>query len=323
MVYIFFILGFVLLIKGADLLVDGSAAIAKRFGLSNLIIGLTIVSFGTSMPELIVSTFSAWQGASSMAFGNVIGSNIANILLILGVSAAIFPLVVHFNTVWKEIPLSLLAALVVLVLANDVMLDETAPNLIGLSDGLILLAFFTIFLAYIISMSLDEKGVNKKKNMEVDEIQKMPLGKGIILVILGMVGLALGGNWIVDGGVEIARFFNVSEAMIGLTIIAIGTSLPELAASAMAALKKHSDIAIGNVVGSNIFNICWVLGLTALIRPVGVELGLNVDIWIMILASVLLFVFMYIGKKHILQKWQGYLFIVMFVGYIGLKIITA
>ncbi|MBD3270324.1 calcium/sodium antiporter [Candidatus Peregrinibacteria bacterium] len=308
--YLLFILGFIFLIKGADYLVEGAASIAKKFKISNLIIGLTVVSLGTSMPELIVSTFSAMQGSSDLAMGNIVGSNISNIFLILGVSAIIYPLTVKNNTVWSELPLSILASIVLIILANDIWLDGANVALISRSDGLILLSLFSVFMAYIIHLSFNDKPI------EVEEIKKMPIWKAILMFVIGSIGLALGGQWIVNGASAIAGNFGLSEGVIGLTIVAIGTSLPELAASAVAAYKKHSDIAIGNVVGSNIFNICWVLGLTAVIQPVGVIEGRNFDLFIMLAAAILLFVFMHIGKKQILHKWEGIFFLIFFFIYI-------
>ncbi|MFZ5364045.1 MAG: calcium/sodium antiporter [Patescibacteria group bacterium] len=308
--YFLFAIGFVILIKGADWLVDGSSSLAKKFKIPVIVIGLTIVAFGTSAPELVVNLFASAQGQTEIAIGNVLGSNIANILLILGISAIIFPLSVKKNTTWKEIPLSLLAALVVGILANDMLIDGNENSAISRADGLILISFFIIFLAYIIGIA--KEGFFERK-MEVKEFKT---SRSVIYILLGLIGLALGGKWIVDGAVEIATAFGVSQSLIGLTIIAIGTSLPELATSAVAAWKKNPDIAVGNVVGSNIFNLFWVLGVSSIIRPLPFRPEMTLDVAMVILASLALFAFIFIGKKQFLERWQGVFFVLTFIAYI-------
>lgn len=310
MTYILFIIGFVLLVKGADFLVDGSVSIAKRFNISNLAIGLTLVAFGTSAPELAVNITSGLKGETDLAIGNIIGSNIANVFLILGVSAVIYPLTVRHNTVWKEIPLSFLAALLVGFMANDVFIEGAGQNVITRIDGLALISFFVIFLYY--TFNIAKQG----GEMNFESVEKIPISKSVTLIAAGLVGLIVGGKWIVDGAIAIAQYSGISQSIIGLTIVAIGTSLPELATSAVAAYKKHSDIAIGNIVGSNIFNIFWILGLSATINPLPFGAGNNYDIFVMISASLLLFVFLFIGKRNILERWQGALFLVLYFIYL-------
>lgn len=312
--YILFAIGFVLLIKGADLLVEGAASIAKKLKISTLVIGLTVVSFGTSAPELIVNLLASLQGNTEIAIGNVLGSNIANILLILGVSAVIYPLVSQKNTVWKEIPLSLLAAILLGVMANDALIDGDLQSGLTRIDGFVFLAFFIIFLYYTFGIS---KVTGETNQMEIAELSYL---KSSLFIFAGLIGLAVGGKWIVDGAVKMAEAFNVSQSLIGLTVIAIGTSLPELATSAVAAYKKQSDIAIGNVVGSNIFNIFWILGLSAVIRPLPFSSNSNLDILVTIITSLILFSLMFIGKKHTVERWQGALMILLYVGYIGVLI---
>lgn len=308
--YILFVIGFAVLIKGADLLVDGAASIAKKLKIPAIVIGLTIVAFGTSAPELVVNIFASAQGNTGLAIGNILGSNIANILLILGISSIIFPLAVKKNTTWKEIPLSLLAALVVGILANDFLIDKTGTSVLTRIDGLILIAFFIIFLAYIV-------GVAKEKFFDPKtEVKEIKTGLSFLYILFGLAGLTLGGKWIVDGAVAIATAFSISQSLIGLTIVAIGTSLPELATSAVAAYKKNADIAVGNIVGSNIFNIFWVLGVSAIIRPLPFRPEMNFDIGMVILASLALFVFMFIGKKKFLERWQGVFFVIAYLIYI-------
>lgn len=308
--YALFIIGFFLLIKGADLLVDGSASIAKKLKISNIVIGLTIVAFGTSAPEFIVNIFASVQGNSEIAIGNILGSNIANILLILGISAIIYPISAKKNTVLKEIPFSLLAIVALGLMANDALIDGAATSGITRIDGLILLSFFVVFLYYTFGITKIEEDIAE------DEIKVMNYGKAIVFILLGLAGLVVGGKWIVDGAVKIAESFNVSQSLIGLTIVAIGTSLPELATSAIAAYKKQTDIAIGNVVGSNIFNIFWILGASAIIRPLPFNESSNGDIMMTMFASIALFVIMFIGKKHVIERWQGVFMVMAYIGYI-------
>ncbi len=307
--YILLILGFVLLIKGADLLVDGSSSIAKRIGVSDIVIGLTIVSFGTSAPELLVNIVASFRGASDIGIGNILGSNIANIFLILGIAALIRPLRVKRNTTWKEIPLNLLAAVVLFVMANDMLIDGASESILTRIDGMILMLFFIIFIYYTIGLLKTEKNNNhdyKKRSMSI----------ALLMAFVGVVCLAIGGQWVVDGAIVIASKFGLSEALIGLTVVAIGTSLPELATSAVAAYKGNTDIAVGNVVGSNIFNIFWVLGLSAIIRPIPFSPMIDADILVFIFATILLFIFSFTGGKNHIEKWEGGVFVACYIGYI-------
>ena len=308
-----FLVGFAGVIKGADWLVAGASSIAKRLRVSNLVIGLTVVAFGTSMPELVVNLFASFRGETEIAIGNILGSNIANILLILGIAAVIYPLRVTKGTVWKEIPLSLLAALLVGIMVNDRFLDGAASSALTRIDGLVLLAFFVIFLYYTVGIARQE-GTN-----DPDAVPQRvhTLGRAILLVLLGFVGLIVGGKLIVDGAVALATNLGVSTSLVGLTIVAVGTSLPELATSAVAAYRKNVDIAVGNVVGSNIFNIFFVLGASAVIRPLPFQVQTNEDIFVTIGASALLFLVMFVGKRHLLERWQGVLFLVSYVGYVA------
>lgn len=312
------IIGFVFLVKGADVLVDGASSIARRFGLSAFFIGLTIVAFGTSLPELLVSVIAGIKGSSGIALGNVIGSNLSNTLLILGVSAVLTPLLVRKTTVDKEIPLSLLALFAFGFLVNDALLENDGPNSLTRIDGLILILFFLIFIFYTFGISQEKESALRKA---VDEIQEKgeeyKAATAVGMIIAGIAGLYLGGRWIVDSGIAIAGFFHISEAMVGLTIVAIGTSLPELAASAAAAYKKKSDIAVGNVIGSNIFNLFWILGLASILRPIPFEFYLNIDLIILILATVLLIILVYVGRKNILDRREGIILISLYVLYLG------
>lgn len=315
--YILFILGFFVLIKGADLLVDGSASIAKKLKISSIVIGLTIVAFGTSAPEFIVNIYASVQGNSGIAIGNILGSNIANILLILGISAIIYPVTAKKNTVLKEIPFSLLAVIILGLMANDLIIDGEVFSGITRIDGFVLIAFLIIFLYYTFGITKSADDI-----VEKDEIKVFSYPKAILFIILGLTGLVFGGKWIVDGAVKIAELYNVSQSLIGLTIVAVGTSLPELATSAVAAYKKQSDIAIGNVVGSNIFNIFWILGVSGIIRPLPFSTNLNSDILMTVYASVLLFLVMFVGQKRVIERWQGVFMVTSYFAYIVFLILT-
>jgi cation:H+ antiporter len=319
MTYFLLALGFVFLIKGADILVQGSASLAKRFNISNIVIGLTIVAFGTSMPEFVVSVLAAYQKNTDISIGNILGSNIANTLLILGTTSIIYPVVANRNTVLKEIPFSLLAAFVMALLANDALLDGESSSSLGLADGLILLSFFVIFLYYVFGISKSELDVPP---IDAELKKKLSPLLSIVYVILGISGLILGGKWIVDCAVEIAKMFNLSEGLIAVTVVAIGTSLPELATSVAAALKKESDIAIGNVVGSNIFNVFWILGVSSTVNSLPFYATNLIDLGINIMASLLLFLFMFLGKKHTLERWEGFLLLTLYFGYMVFLIVN-
>lgn len=313
--FILLVIGLVLLIKSADWLVDGASSLAGRFKISPLVIGLTIVAFGTSFPELVVNGYASFMGNSGIVLGNVIGSNIANILLILGVAAIIYPLQVQSSTIWKEIPFSFLAAIVAAVMAADVFLNNQAENLLTKADGIILLCFFAIFLYYLASLAQSSRA-------QQDDVPVYTNLKTGGLIAVGLVGLFFGGKWVVDGAVGLAQLIGMSERVIGLTVVAIGTSLPELVTSVVAALKKQSDISIGNVVGSNIFNLFWILGISAIIKPVPVVTSSLFDIGFLVAISTILFVLIFAGKKYHLTWWEGSTFILLYVSYLGYSILS-
>jgi cation:H+ antiporter len=315
MIYVLFVLGFVVLVKGADLLVDGASSIGKKFKLSSLIIGLTIVSFGTSLPELIVNIIASFSGSAELAIGNVFGSNVANVLLILGVSALICPLPINRNTYFSEIPFSLIATLLVGFLANASIESMGVANdgLLHLSsfDGFVLLFFFALFLGYVYIVSKQDSNI-----IESGEIKEHSWNRSVSYVIIGIIGLYFGGQWVVDGAMVLAKKLELSETFIGLTVVAIGTSLPELVTSIMAALKKNTDIAVGNAIGSNIFNLLWILGLSAVIKPLPFEVASNIDVFMIIIASTFLIMAVIIGKKPVISRWEGFWFILAYVIYI-------
>jgi cation:H+ antiporter len=312
MVYALLLLGFALLVKGADLLVDGGSALARRSGASELAIGLTVVSVGTSLPELVVNVFASAQGNSELAIGNVLGSNVANILLILGVAALIRALPIHDSTILSEVPFSLAAALLVGFLANAALFSQLRVLSISRLDGLILFSFFGLFLLYVYRVSKREGG-------SADDDPEDPGGvAGWLRIVAGCAGLALGGRWVVDGALAASAHFGLSETFIGLTAVAIGTSIPELAASSVAAYRGKTDIAVGNVVGSNIFNLLWVLGASALIRPLPFDVVSNTDILMVIFSSTLLLGAVVVGRRpNTIERWEGGVFILVYGAYLA------
>jgi cation:H+ antiporter len=313
--------GFVLLIKGADWLVDGASSIAQRLNIPDLVIGLTIVAFGTSAPELIVNIIASLRGNADIAIGNIVGSNIANTLLILGVAAMLFPLRVQRSTVLKEIPFSILAALVLFLMANDQLIDGYSASEIGRGDGLILMCFFCIFLYYTFGMA----SAGKAEDLSAPKRSTL-MATGMMAI--GLVGLGIGGEFVVRGATQIAELLGISQALIGLTIVAVGTSLPELMTSVIAALKHKPDISVGNIVGSNIFNIFWILGASAVIQPLPFSAAINPDLLVVIGSAVLLFLFIHTGgihkrllfwrqrDGHIITRVEGALLLACYVGYV-------
>ncbi|MCU0398548.1 MAG: calcium/sodium antiporter [Cyclobacteriaceae bacterium] len=302
------IAGFIVLIKGADWLVAGASSTAKKLNISNLAIGLTVVAFGTSMPEMVVNIISATSGRNDAAFGNIIGSNNFNLLMILGLSGMIYPLVVQKKTVSYEVPLSLVAALLLYILVNDQRIFHSSENILSRTDGIILLVFFGIFLAYIYRTMKTASDFEEEISITI-----YPGWKSFTLIAIGLIMLIGGGKLVVDNAVELARHFGLSEKLIGLTILAAGTSLPELATSAVAAFRRNTDIAIGNVVGSNIFNISLILGVNSLITPIPFNLDLNFDLYILVIATIVLLIFMFTLNTRKLDRWEA---VLLFLGYL-------
>lgn len=308
-------LGFILVIKGAGLLVDGGSSLAKRLHISELVIGLTVVAFGTSLPELSVNIAASIKGNAEIAVTNVLGSNVANILLILGISSVIFPLVVTKGTVWKEIPLSLLAAAVLGILAGDGLIDNRDFSEISRIDGLVLLSFFIIFLYYSAGIANQASGVTEQLPKKTYSLKK-----SVVFIFAGLVLLILGGKFVVEGAVSAAGRLNISESVIGATVVAVGTSIPELATSVVAAYRKNPDIAVGNVIGSNIFNIFFILGLSSIIKPLPVRPGDSLHVAAAIVASFVLFICMFTGKKKIIDRWEGWLLMAGYAVYVLLTL---
>lgn len=300
----------VLVIKGADLLIDGASSLAKKFNIPEIVIGLTVVAFGTSAPEMVVNIFSSLGHHNEMVLGNIIGSNIFNTLLILGIAALIFPLTVKRNTVWKEIPFSLGAVLIFFLMANDSLFKQSAANQISRLDGIILLLLFAGFLVYTFIIS-------RVKSDDMFDVRTYSTPVTVILILMGIGALFGGGRLVISEAGEIARDLGVSEKLIGLTILSAGTSLPELVTSAMAAFKKRCDMAVGNVVGSNIFNLLLVMGISALIDPVDYNTVLNIDTLVFTLAASFLFLAMFTGRQRKLDRWEALILLVGYVTYMA------
>ncbi len=302
------ILGFVLLIKGADIFVDGASSTAQNFKVSKMLIGLTIIAFGTSAPEFAVSMQALASGSTDMVLGNVLGSCITNSLLILGIAAVIYPVKVKTNTVKKELPLCLLFSTALVVLFLDIKLANGIANQITRSDGIIILLFFSIFLYYLVSLT------KQKKELSEDEKPKFKLWKSLLFVGIGLAGIIFGSNLVVDNATEIAKILGLSERLIALTIIAIGTSLPELVTTIVSAKKGEQDLLIGNIIGSNIFNICVVLGIPVVIYGTITPSSFQpIDLIMLIASSFMLFVFA--ETKKTITRWQGYIMLLAFVAY--------
>lgn len=308
-------IGFYGLIKGADILVEGSSDIAKSYGISELIIGLTIVSIGTSMPELIVNIIASLEGNADVAIGNVLGSNIANILLILGVTAIIRVVPVQRNTLLNEIPYSICAILLIGFLANANLWGST-DTIEGLSrmDGFLIAFFFILFFGYIFFVSKEDSAALEASNTTIAPSSN-PMWKNITMIVLGIVFLFLGGKWVVDGAVALSLSMGMSQTFVSLTVVAIGTSLPELVTSVAAARRGNTDMAIGNVVGSNIFNALWILGLSTLIHPIPFDKIANTDLLVVVLATILLIIIIGTNKKQNITKLGGSLLVIAYISY--------
>lgn len=306
------IAGFFLLIKGADILVDGSTAVAKKFHISSLIIGLTIVAIGTSMPEFMICLKSSSITDSNVAIGSVIGSNICNILLVLGVCSLITPIKFKKETRLLEIPLSLLMIFTVFVLANNTPTEKGITQ----GEGFILLVLFICFLIYTIIIGKYGELLEPKIELINTREEEIGLGKGIIFIIAGIVALKFGGDFVVENISELIENFNLDEKIMSLIVIAIGTSLPELMTSINAILKQDNDMAIGNIIGSNIFNLSLILGISSIFNPINFSVDYNIDILVLFITTVVLLVVPYIGKKEYSGRIAGAIFVLSYIGYV-------
>lgn len=311
----FLLLGLVLILVGANCLTDGASAIAKRWGVSDLVIGLTVVAFGTSAPELAISLISALNGSAEMAIGNVVGSNIFNVLVIIGVTAMVMPIKIERSIMTNEIPLVLLSAIALLTIANGPILDGAQAMCVSRVNGILLLLFFLIFMRYTFSQA-KTAGPEDPAAESGAGVKQMPLWKAVLWVVGGLLALIYGGDRFVAGASGIASALGVSDAIIALTIVAAGTSLPELATSVTAVLKNKPGIALGNVIGSNIFNIFLVLGATATVRPLGFGNIGNLDLLVLTGACMLFWLFGWFFKVRTITRIEGALLALCYVGYI-------
>lgn len=313
-----FLIGLAFIVKGADWMTDGAASIAKRFGISTLVIGMTIVAIGSSAPEFVVSALAAIKGNTDMAIGNVVGSNIFNILAIMGATAFVVPVAATKGNLRNDVPFAVLSSLVVLFAAFDSLFTKDAVNEISRSEGLLMLCMFAVFISY--TMAIAKKTNNENDNENESEVKLMPLWKSIMWVVIGLALLIFGGNWLVEGASGIASLLGVSQSIIALTIVSVGTSAPELAASLMAAKKGDTAMALGNVVGSVVFNVFFVLGTAATICPLSLGNISIIDIATLLLASVLLWTFC---KTHSsLIKWEGAVLLLIQIAYYTILVIN-
>lgn len=313
--YLILLMGFVLLVKGADLFVTGSSSIATMLRIPPLVVGLTIVAFGTSAPEAAVSITAALQGQSDITMGNIVGSNMFNLLVVVGIAACILPFTVKRTIIAKEFPFVILTCVVLLILSFDVVLVNGTVNSLDRTDGLILLVFFAVFMYYLLSVAIKSSKENKDKEVFV----ALSTSKSVIYLVIGMAGIIFGGQLAVNAATEIALAWGMSETLVGLTIIAVGTSLPELMTSVVAAKKGESDIALGNVIGSNIFNVFFILGLSAVITPIGISSAVLCDSLILLAISLVAFVFAVTNLKF--SKGEGLTMIFLYVVYMVFIII--
>ncbi|MGM0902149.1 MAG: calcium/sodium antiporter [Bacillota bacterium] len=316
MTYVLLLVGFALLIKGADFFVEGSSKIARLLKVPPMLVGLTIVAFGTSSPEATVSIIAAMEGNSAVSLGNVIGSNIFNITLVVGITAIINPLIVESETIRKEIPFTLLGSVALWVLISDIALQGESANIITRSEGIILLLFFAIFLYYIFEVARNNR---EKGNVDTGDTTGITWGKNILYTLGGLAGIIFGGDLVVSNATDIALSIGMSETLVGLTIVAVGTSLPELITSITAALKKESEIALGNIVGSNIFNILLVIGASATISPLAVDSKIFFDLIFMILFTIVLLIFS--RSRYKISKKEGAILAVVYIAYLTYIII--
>jgi cation:H+ antiporter len=308
------ILGLVFVVKGANWLVDGASSLARRLGVSDLAIGLTVVAFGTSLPEMTVNIFAAIQNQPAIAIGDVAGSNICNILLVLGTAAFLYPLQIQKSTAWKEIPFCFLAAVMLLALTHDKGLDGAATNILSRTDGLCLLALFLMFMVYISGMArqvLETEGH--------DEEFRIPIGKTILFIVLGLILLTAGGKLVVQGAIQIADMLGISKSFVAVTLVAMGTSVPELAASIVSAFRKKANIAVGNIIGSNVFNVFLILGTSSVIRPKPVPQDLNLGIYMGVVAVAVFFILLLLGKRYTLNRWKGAVMLALYVAYLFIQ----
>lgn len=302
------VVGLLLLVKGADFFVDGSSAIAKRFNIPSMVIGLTLVAFGTSAPELAVSVSGSLNKANGIVFGNVVGSNIVNVLFILGLSALITPIRIKLKTIFNEMPFAILTTIALMLMAMDGLINGDPASVISRAEGWILLLFFSIYL-----YSMVEIAILGKEEYPEGEIVALPMKRSIIFTIGGLIAIMAGANLVVNGAIDIAKWLGLSETLIGLTIVAVGTSLPELITSVVAARKGENEIAVGNIIGSNIFNVLFIMGVSATIYPIGIATENYTDLWVLFASMVVVMPLMYTGKR--IARLEGLAMMVAYIAY--------
>lgn len=313
---VWLVVGLVLILAGANFLTDGASSVAKRLGVSDLIIGLTVVAFGTSAPELSISIVSAINHNAELAVGNVIGSNIFNILVIIGITAIVRPIKIQKSVMTTELPMVLLSSIIMLIMGSSVILDGAAANVVTRVDGLFLLIFFLLFMRYTFASARHSNPAKRDpQSADGKKLSGMSVIRAILYIIGGLAALIWGGDRFVDGATGIARVMGVSEAVIGLTIVAVGTSLPELATSVVAALKNEPGMAIGNVIGSNIFNVLLVLGASATVAPLPFGNISNIDLLTLVGASVLFLVFGQFFKERTITRVEGGVMFACYIAY--------
>lgn len=310
MIYVLFVIGFVILIVGANILVDGASSVGAKLKISPVVIGFTIVALGTSLPELIINVFASARGETDLAITNVLGSNIMNTLFIIGTSAFIYHIVPGKKTVITLVPISLIAAVVLWVFANVQFRDLSLPPAISRAEGVIMVMLLLAYLWFSYRFSKSES------ELVPDEIRTFSTKRSLVMILAGVTGLYFGGTWVVDGAVAIATKFGMSSALVGITIIAVATSLPELVTSTIAALKKNSGVALGNALGSNIFNVFLVLGLSSIIRPLPYNTALNFDMGVMVLSNLVVALFVYLGRGRMITRTEGGIMMLVYLGYI-------
>lgn len=317
---VFIIVGFIALVKGADFLVDGASAIAKRFGISDLVIGLTVVAFGTSMPEFVVNMVSVAEGSTDLALTNILGSNIINTFVILGLTALVYPIASQLRSRTFDIPMSIIAGVLVFVfVAVQLPFGEDGRG-VGRIGGAILLLMFCYFLYNTFRHAKEHP--DDVQSDDVPSTKEITVRRAIALMLGGLVGLVVGGELIVKSAVDIATRMGVSEAVIGLTIVALGTSLPELATSVIAAAKHNSDIALGNVFGSNIFNVFFVLATSATVRPLPAYEGIELDAWMAAAGSIIVWLAVFSNHERKVQRWAGALLLLVYGGYLTYRLLN-
>jgi len=314
MAYILFVVGIYLLVKCSEMIVEGSSSLAKRLGVSSMIVGLTVVAFGTSLPELVVNIFATFSNSPEIVYGNILGSNISNIFLVLGISAIVFKKGIKIPNIWNEVPFALFSAVVLLILTSKLSFSGD-PNYLTRMNGVFLLSIFVLFIYYVFQR------VRKGKGKDLLPDKKISEKRSSLKILLGLIGIYFAGKWIVGGVTTMATYFGIGEFFISATVIAVGTSLPELAVSISAVLRGQEELAVGNVIGSNIFNVLFVLGIVPIIRPLAIPSYVFFDVLLMVIATLILIVFMFVGKKNELTRKEGIILVLLYLAYIAYLII--